>query len=389
MFSPTSVHFPPAPAGFSVAVDGLSGAVQAGIFRDLAQSADILSHLADSRPGGYIHPGELLDMAANRHGQFRREQQTAARIFLLNPRAVNRAREQTRRPGANAHSCAGAGRAYDYYDLQSMCRYMLQDSSGSPSDGMAHATPSQWQAPHACRLSLRGAVHDLIGHLTGRGRHHMSFERLMAMQHHGHGGAGLLLGNIAVLDAMIDRMVFRNLAISLDRLRHLGTWMDSQPADHFYFDPATMATTVTPATINPVITGAPASTSVPDPVAATADVYAQASQQNDVRRQQDRQQEDIRRQQDRARIARQQQDRETAVRRQQLHQDDEVQVQERLRINREHVQRDVLVDREDVERHQLDLTRQRRRQDDLNTDRITADRVEADRLEDDRRHDRH
>ena len=395
MFSPTSVHFPPAPAGFSVSANGLSGAVQAGISRDLAQSADILSHLAESRPGGYIHPGELLDMAANRHGQFRREQQTAARIFLLSPRAVNRAREQARRPGANAHSCAGAGRAYDYYDLQSMCRYMQQDSGGSPSDGMAHGLPAQWQAHHAYRLSLRGAVHELIGHLLGRGRHHMSFERLIAMQHHGHSGAGLMLGNIAMLDAVIDRMVFRNLAISLDRLRHVGSWMDSQPPDHFHFDPAAMAATVPSATttpvasvapVAPVVPGAQLHTAAPDTSATTA-VYAQATRQDDLRRQQDRQRDDIRRQQDGAAAVRQQQERENVVRYQQRRHIEDVQVQERLRITRDHVQRDITVDRQDDARHQLDIARQRRRQDELNTDRIAADRLEADRLEDDRRHD--
>jgi hypothetical protein len=398
MFSAAPVHFPPSPAGFSTTATTHAGAHHAGIFRDLARSAEILSQLADSRPGGYIQSGELLDMAANRHDQFRRDQQTAARIFLFNPRAVNRAREHARRPGANAHSCSGAGRAYDYYDLQSMCRYMLNDTGGSASDGMGHDPQAHWQAPYAYRLSLRGAIHDLIGHLLGRGRYHMSLERLMAMQHHGHGGAGLLLGNIAMLDAMIDRMVFRNLAISLENLRNVGTWMDAQPADHFYFDPAAMAATVHPA--GPGFAGQPAAatpyqapvlpaTPLPDPQNGTVPnaQYAQSTQQNDYRRQQDRQHDDNRRQQDRLGAVRQQQERENAARQQQQHKVDDFQVQERIRITREHLQRDVTLDHQNDYRHQLDHTQERRRQENLNIDRLNADRLETDRLEDIRRHD--
>ena len=381
MFSAAAVHFPPSPAGFSAAASMGAGAAtgQASMLRDLSHSADLLSQLADIRPGGYLASGELLDMAANRHGQFRRDQQIAARIFLSNPRAVTRARDQARRPGANAHSCAGAGRAYDYCDLQSMSRYLLDDQGGSHSDGMAFHQPPRWQSPHAERLSFRGAVHELIDHMASRGRRHMSFERLLAMHHRGHAGAGLLLGDIAMLDAVIDRMVFRNLAISMERLRTVGAWMDAQPADHFHFDPAAMAATVAPAwqaAARPYPPPAGPAAPASDPRAAT-DQFAQASRLEDARREQDRLQ-----------ALRRQQQRDVAVRQQQQRQADEIQVQERLRITREHVQRDVTFDRQGEDRHQGALLQERRLQDRLNAERLQADRLADDRLEDDRQRQR-
>ncbi|MCZ2495920.1 hypothetical protein GN316_04050 [Xylophilus sp. Kf1] len=237
MFSPTASVFRAAP------VAGISGPLTrsgppAGP-AELIHSADVLSRVAESRPGGLVQGAELVDMAHNSQGQYRQDIQQAARVFLANGSGVHRAREAIRRRCANPHSACAGGRAYDFQDLQAMCHYLQQHPHGQQGDddgqrrGAGPAFMPGLDAAHSGQAhqgwlsQMMAAVQQLAQEMQRMQRRHMSLERLMSMGHHGHPGAGFALGQPNLLAAIFNQHVHRNLAISLERLQQVGGVVDA------------------------------------------------------------------------------------------------------------------------------------------------------------------
>lgn len=204
---------------------------------ELIRSADVLSRAAESRPGGYVQGAELVDMANNIHGQYPRDIQHAARVFLANSNGVYRAREAIRRRNANPHSACAGGRAYDFQDLQSICDYMQQhqhDQQGQKDQEQRGQHGGYRPFAHGMEAGMAGlAVHGLMAQLvaaiqhvmlemTNLRRQHMSLERLMHMGHRGNPGAQYLLNQPDMLLDLVNREVSRNMAITFDRLQRMG-----------------------------------------------------------------------------------------------------------------------------------------------------------------------
>ena len=201
---------------------------------ELIRSADVLSQVAESRPGGYVQGAELVDMANNSQGQYRRDIQHAARVFLANSNGVYRAREAIRRRNANPHSACAGGRAYDFQDLQSICDYMQQhphDQQGQQDHGQhgGHRPFAPGMeagmaglAVHGLMAQVASAIQQVMLEMTNLRRQHMSLERLMHMGHRGNPGAQYLLGQPDMLLDLVNREVSRNMAITFDRLQRMG-----------------------------------------------------------------------------------------------------------------------------------------------------------------------
>lgn len=214
---------------------------------ELIRSADVLSRVAESRPHGFVQGAELVEMANNGQGQYHRDIQHAARVFLANNSGVYRAREAIRRRHANPHSACGGGRAYDFQDLQSISDYMQQHrhdqqgqqeqqgqqgqqnhGHGAYSFGAGMDANMAGHVPHGLFEQLAAAIQHLTAAMTSIRRRHMSLERLMHMGHHGNPGAQYMLNQPDVLSRLIDREVHRNMAITFERLQQIGIAADAQ-----------------------------------------------------------------------------------------------------------------------------------------------------------------